>query len=83
MTQQAKSIFPPASQTTREQKSELEEKLESNLVNAKGVGKVKVMLMEEGGQGVYSAGETEVTGVLMDDRRGRQRSNLSKSCSRQ
>ena len=50
-----------ASQTTQEQKSELEEKLE----NAEGVGKVKVMLMEDGGQGVYSSGETEVTGVLI------------------
>ena len=54
-----------ASQTTQEQKSELEEKLENLLENAEGVGKVKVMLMEEGGQGVYSAGETEVTGVLI------------------
>ena len=52
-----------ASQTTQE--SELEEKLENLLENAEGVGKVKVMLMEEGGQGVYSAGETEVTGVLI------------------
>ena len=42
-----------------------EEKLENLLENAEGVGKVKVMLMEEGGQGVYSAGETEVTGVLI------------------
>ena len=33
--------------------------------NAEGVGKVKVMLMEDGGQGVYSSGETEVTGVLI------------------
>ena len=54
-----------ASQTTQEQKSELEEKLENLLENAEGVGKVKVMLMEDGGQGVYSAGETEVTGVLI------------------
>ena len=49
----------------QEQKSELEEKLENLLENAEGVGKVKVMLMEDGGQGVYSAGETEVTGVLI------------------
>ena len=34
-----------ASQTTQEQKSELEEKLENLLENAEGVGKVKVMLM--------------------------------------
>ena len=54
-----------ASQTTQEQKSELEEKLENLLENAEGVGKVKVMLMEDGGQGVYSAGEIEVTGVLI------------------
>ena len=54
-----------ASHTTQEQKSELEEKLENLLENAEGVGKVKVMLMEDGGQGVYSAGETEVTGVLI------------------
>lgn len=54
-----------ASQTTQEQKSELEEKLENLLENAEGVGKVKVMLMEDGGQGVYSFGETEVTGVLI------------------
>ena len=53
-----------ASQTTQE-KSELEEKLENLLENAEGVGKVKVMLMEDGGQGVYSSGETEVTGVLI------------------
>ena len=54
-----------APQTIQEQKSELEEKLENLLENAEGVGKVKVMLMEDGGQGVYSAGETEVTGVLI------------------
>lgn len=54
-----------ASQTTQEKKSEIEEKLENLLENAEGVGKVKVMLMEDGGQGVYGAGETEVTGVLI------------------
>ena len=54
-----------ASQTTQEQKSELEEKLENLLENAEGVGKVKVMLMEDGGQGVYCAGESEVTGALI------------------
>ena len=50
-----------ASQTTQEQKSELEEKLENLLENAEGVGKVKVMLMEDGGQGVYSAADNAVT----------------------
>ena len=37
-----------APQTIQEQKSELEEKLENLLENAEGVGKVKVMLMEDG-----------------------------------
>ena len=54
-----------APQTTQEQKSELEEKLENLLENAEGVGKVKVMLMEEGGQGVYTSQGSEITGVLI------------------
>ena len=54
-----------APQTIQEQKSELEEKLENLLEDAEGVGKVKVMLMEESGQGGYSLQGTEITGVLI------------------
>ena len=57
-----------ASQTTQEQKSELEEKLENLLENAEGVGKVKVMLMEDGRRN-RSYGSPDRGG------RGRQRSN--------
>ena len=57
--------FLTASQTTQEQKSELEEKLENLLEDAEGVGKVKVMLMEDNGQGVYGSQGTEITGVLI------------------
>ena len=54
-----------APQTIQEQKSELEEKLENLLEDAEGVGKVKVMLMEESGQEGYSLQGTEITGVLI------------------
>ncbi|MBU5480852.1 hypothetical protein [Blautia sp. MSJ-19] len=48
-----------------ETKTELEGKLETLLEHAEGVGRVKVMLMTDGGQGLYDSGETQVTGVLI------------------
>lgn len=46
-------------------KTELERKLEKTLEEMEGVGQVKVMLMTDGGQGIYASSGTEVTGVLI------------------
>ena len=55
-------------QTLDAQKSELEEKLESLLENADGVGKVQVILMtdeKKDQQSFYNSGAIQVTGVLI------------------
>ena len=46
-------------------KTELETRLEELLGNVEGVGAVKVMLMTDSGQGLYSSENGEVTGVLI------------------
>lgn len=46
-------------------RTQLEARLESVLENTEGVGKVQVLLMTGQEKGVYSSGDTEVTGVLI------------------
>ena len=57
--------FSSLSEENSGTKTELETKLENLLGHVEGVGNVKVMLMADSGQGMYSGGGSEVTGVLV------------------
>lgn len=59
------TTFSSITEENSEVKMELETKLEDLLKNVEGVGNVKVMLMTDSGQGLYSSGSGEVTGVLI------------------
>ena len=48
-----------------ETRTELESRLETILEATEGVGKVRVMLMTDSGQSLYTSEGTEVTGVLI------------------
>lgn len=58
-------VFSSITDEDSSTKTELESKLEALLGNMEGVGKVKVMLMTDSGQGLYGTGGNEVTGVLI------------------
>ena len=64
-TSQQKILVDDSTQSTEEIQSSLELRLQNILENVEGVGEVKVMLMTEEQQGIYSSGETEVRGVLI------------------
>lgn len=59
------AAFSSVTEESNGTKTELEKRLEEVLANVEGVGKVKVMLMTDAGQGLYSTGSGEVTGVLI------------------
>lgn len=59
------AAFSSVTEESSGMKTELEKRLEELLENVEGVGKVKVMLMTDAGQGLYSTGSGEVTGVLI------------------
>lgn len=59
------AAFSSVTEESSGTKTELEKRLEELLENVEGVGKVKVMLMTDAGQGLYSTGSGEVTGVLI------------------
>ena len=59
------AAFSSVTEESSGTKTELEKRLEELLENVEGVGKVKVMLMTDAGQGLYSTDSGEVTGVLI------------------